>query len=201
MENVLQCELENLRAIAGRLGAATASVILLRKRIPGRILYHWPEAAGRNALGTFGTSAVFPGPGPERLAAEDPAAAFLKPLAPCASSFLVSWLGTPEVQTVIAFGFSGNAVPAREVWREASQAIRLMSLAAWCSDEVNFLRAELAAVSERLGQRKLIERAKGVLQARHGWNEQQAYEHLRRLSRQRRTSMGTVAGSLIGSFV
>ena len=64
----------------------------------------------------------------------------------------------------------------------------------------NFLlKAELQKVTERLAVRKHIERAKGIIQARNGWTEEEAYLHLRRLSRQTRTPMGEIARSMIAS--
>jgi GAF domain-containing protein len=52
-------------------------------------------------------------------------------------------------------------------------------------------------LSEQLADRKLFDRAKGVLQARFGWTEEQAYLHLRRTSRQRRTAMREIATDVI----
>ncbi|HEV3332226.1 MAG TPA: ANTAR domain-containing protein [Bryobacteraceae bacterium] len=72
-------------------------------------------------------------------------------------------------------------------------------MAAWSVSEVLRLQAELALVNDRLGKRKLVERAKGMLQVERGLDEQQAYEHLRRLSRQRRVRMSEIARDLLGT--
>ena len=59
------------------------------------------------------------------------------------------------------------------------------------------LKAELQRANERLAGRKNIERAKGIIQNRHGWTEEEAYLHLRRLSRKTRKPMGEIARSFI----
>jgi response regulator NasT len=68
------------------------------------------------------------------------------------------------------------------------------------TSEIGKLRRDHNVVSDRLGQRKLVERAKGILQARHGWTEQQAYEHLRKLSRHRRKTLADTAQDLLRTF-
>ena len=48
-------------------------------------------------------------------------------------------------------------------------------------------------MKRQLETRKLVERAKGLLQEALGWSEEQAYLHIRRLSRQQRTPMREIA--------
>lgn len=67
-------------------------------------------------------------------------------------------------------------------------------------DEVNELRERLCVLRQenlilekRLMERKLVERAKGLLQLRFSWTEEEAYYHLRRTSRQQRIPMAAVA--------
>jgi len=72
-------------------------------------------------------------------------------------------------------------------------------LAARSLKEVDRLRAELRAVNGRFAGRKLVERAKGVLQSQRGLDEPQAYEHLRRMSRQRRLPMAKLAEEILGA--
>ena len=55
------------------------------------------------------------------------------------------------------------------------------------------LREQLRQVAQDLADRKLVERAKGLLQARFLWTEEEAYLQLRRLSRRRRTPMREIA--------
>jgi signal transduction protein with GAF and PtsI domain len=60
------------------------------------------------------------------------------------------------------------------------------------------LESEVEALSRKLADRKLLERAKGLLQVSHQWTEEQAYLNLRRTSRQRRTAMRDIAQEVIG---
>lgn len=57
--------------------------------------------------------------------------------------------------------------------------------------------AEYTKLSEELAERKILDRAKGILQARLAWTEEQAYLHLRRSSRRRRTAMRVIAREVI----
>jgi response regulator NasT len=59
--------------------------------------------------------------------------------------------------------------------------------------EVAGLRTGLADLEQRLEARKLIERAKAVLQARFGWDEQAAFAWLQRAAMDARTPMADVA--------
>jgi len=59
------------------------------------------------------------------------------------------------------------------------------------------LETENSQLSERLEVRKLIERAKGVLQRDYGMDEAAAYHALQRESRQRRKSMREIAEAVL----
>jgi len=59
------------------------------------------------------------------------------------------------------------------------------------------LRREIDNLNRQLADRKLLERAKGLLQARYQWSEEQAYLHLRNLSRRRRTPLREIALEVI----
>jgi GAF domain-containing protein len=59
------------------------------------------------------------------------------------------------------------------------------------------LQKEVEQLKLQLAGRKLVERAKGLLQARFEWSEEQAYLFLRRSSRQRRTPMRDLALEII----
>src|SRR5271157_5910618 len=61
------------------------------------------------------------------------------------------------------------------------------------------LREQLQKANQDLVNRKLVERAKGLLQARFQWTEEEAYLRLRRQSRRRRTPMPEIARELIES--
>ena len=59
------------------------------------------------------------------------------------------------------------------------------------------LRREIDNLNRQLADRKLLERAKGLIQTRFQWSEEQAYLHLRNLSRRRRTPMREIALEVI----
>ena len=65
------------------------------------------------------------------------------------------------------------------------------------SDENQSLRGEVERLTRQLADRKLIDRAKGILQARFAWTEEQAYLYLRRSSRSRRTPLRDIALGII----
>jgi GAF domain-containing protein len=59
------------------------------------------------------------------------------------------------------------------------------------------LREELERTTRQLADRKILERAKGLLQQSFGWSEEEAYLQIRRLSRQQRTPMREIARAVI----
>jgi hypothetical protein len=61
------------------------------------------------------------------------------------------------------------------------------------------LEREVEKLTRRLADRKLFERAKGLIQSRFEWTEEQAYFCLRNLSRRLRTPMREVALEIIGT--
>ncbi|MCP2344176.1 ANTAR domain-containing response regulator [Nonomuraea roseoviolacea] len=64
-------------------------------------------------------------------------------------------------------------------------------------EEMVALSAEVSSLSERLETRKLVERAKGLLMAAHGWSEPQAFRWIQKASMDRRLSMREVAQIVI----
>ena len=56
---------------------------------------------------------------------------------------------------------------------------------------------ETAQLRESLSARKVIERAKGLLMARDGLDEEQAYRHIQSLARRQRCSMRAVAEEIL----
>jgi two-component system, response regulator PdtaR len=64
-------------------------------------------------------------------------------------------------------------------------------------DEVLALEREVADLRGRLETRKLVDRAKALLQSAHGMDESQAFRWIQRTSMDRRLSMREVAESLI----
>ena len=59
--------------------------------------------------------------------------------------------------------------------------------------EMAALEREVADLGDRLQNRKLTERAKGLLQARHGMTEPEAFKWMQRAAMDRRTTMKRVA--------
>jgi len=59
--------------------------------------------------------------------------------------------------------------------------------------EIVQLEAEVSDLTGRLEARKVVERAKGVLQTEHGLTEPDAFRWIQRTSMNRRTSMKAVA--------
>ena len=59
--------------------------------------------------------------------------------------------------------------------------------------EISALEKEVASLSERLETRKLVERAKGLLQANQGMTEPEAFKWIQRAAMDRRTTMKRVA--------
>ncbi|NMG43494.1 ANTAR domain-containing protein [Aromatoleum toluvorans] len=64
-------------------------------------------------------------------------------------------------------------------------------------EEHQAVRAELAAATKKLSERKLIERAKGVLMKSRGMDEAEAYAALRKLAMERAKPMAAVAQDLL----
>jgi response regulator NasT len=67
-------------------------------------------------------------------------------------------------------------------------------------DELQALRAEAESLADALTARKAIERAKGLLMAKEGLTEQEAFERLRRASQLSGRPLKVVAEALIATF-
>lgn len=59
------------------------------------------------------------------------------------------------------------------------------------------LKQELAAATKKLSERKVVEKAKGILMKTRGLDEDQAYAALRKLAMERSQPIGKVAGDLV----
>lgn len=78
-----------------------------------------------------------------------------------------------------------------------SDLIPAIELAVSRFSEVTGLEREVADLTERLEARKLIERAKGLLQANHAMTEPEAFKWMQRAAMDQRTSMKKVAEVVI----
>lgn len=63
--------------------------------------------------------------------------------------------------------------------------------------EVEVLRREIEKLTQKLAARKILERAKSILQKEFGWTEEEAYLHIRRVSRQNHIPMRQIAVNVI----
>jgi len=71
-------------------------------------------------------------------------------------------------------------------------------LVAWARfDELRGLTTENASLRQTLNNRKIIERAKGVLMKRHRWSEADAFRRLQRGAMNRRVAMVDLAQSIL----
>ena len=59
------------------------------------------------------------------------------------------------------------------------------------------LKQELATATRKLSERKLVEKAKGILMKTRGLDEDQAYAALRKLAMERAQPIGKVSGDLV----
>jgi two-component system, response regulator PdtaR len=66
--------------------------------------------------------------------------------------------------------------------------------------ELQALEQEVAGLTERLETRKTIERAKGLLMAKQGMSEPDAFRWIQRTAMDRRTTMKAVADVVVDSF-
>jgi two-component system, response regulator PdtaR len=64
--------------------------------------------------------------------------------------------------------------------------------------EIRALDTEVATLRDRLEVRKLLDRAKGVLQSQHGLSEPEAFRWIQKTSMDRRLTMRAVAEAVIG---
>ncbi|TDD31827.1 response regulator [Actinomadura sp. KC06] len=63
--------------------------------------------------------------------------------------------------------------------------------------ELRALEAEVAGLQERLETRKVVDRAKGLLQEAHGWSEADAFRWIQKTSMDRRLTMRAVAEAVV----
>ncbi|MDP7702268.1 MULTISPECIES: ANTAR domain-containing response regulator [unclassified Mycobacterium] len=75
----------------------------------------------------------------------------------------------------------------------ASDLVPAIELAVSRFSELTALEREVETLSDRLETRKLVERAKGLLQVKQGMTEPEAFKWIQRAAMDRRTSMKRVA--------
>ena len=72
-----------------------------------------------------------------------------------------------------------------------------IAMAASRFQEIRALESEVGSLRDRLEVRKLLDRAKGLLQSEHGMSEPQAFRWIQKTSMDRRLTMRTVAEAVI----
>ena len=83
---------------------------------------------------------------------------------------------------------------------EKRDLLPAIEMAIWRFAEIRALEAEVKGLRERLEARKLIERAKGLLMAKHGLTEPEAFRWIQRTAMDRRTTMRAVADAVVSSI-
>jgi two-component system, response regulator PdtaR len=66
--------------------------------------------------------------------------------------------------------------------------------------ELQALEAEVAGLSDQLATRKLVDRAKGLLMAKNGMTEPEAFRWIQRTAMDRRSTMKAVAEAVVETF-
>ena len=200
-EDALERGLAGLERSAAELSAGTLAVLVIEATCL-EIAYRRPSAGGVPLAETCHApemrQALAAGSGP--VPADSAVARFLTAfVAPAAKSFLLfPWRARSRVVTIV-FGFAECEPVHASVPAHVVESLNLAALAAWSVKEVTRLRAELRVVNGQFAARKLVERAKVLLQAERGMNEREAYEYLRKMSRQRRITLSKLAEDLLGA--
>ena len=100
---------------------------------------------------------------------------------------------TSRVKEAVAAGVSAYIVAGLEPLRVRP----ILDVALARFEHEQGLRRELASVKDELQERKIIDRAKGLLMQRHGLSEQAAYDKLRKAAMDKGLRMSEVAQRLI----
>ena len=87
----------------------------------------------------------------------------------------------------------------RAAWNRAEQ-IRVRWLADH-SDPDRLRYSAHARLQARMASMPVIEQAKGIIMARHGWSEEQAFDALRRASRRENVKVRDLAASIVARTV
>jgi response regulator NasT len=80
---------------------------------------------------------------------------------------------------------------------EAARVNTIVQVACARFEEFQRLKAELAEVNLKLSDRKLVERAKGLLMRSRGLSEENAYHALRKLAMSKKLRLGDIAQQVI----
>jgi two-component system, response regulator / RNA-binding antiterminator len=101
--------------------------------------------------------------------------------------------GGDAIREAVRAGVSAYVVDGLDAGRVNS----IVEVACARFDELQRLKVELADANLKLSERKLIERAKGLLMQSRGISEDQAYHALRKLAMSKKQRLGDVAQQVI----
>ena len=101
--------------------------------------------------------------------------------------------GGAAIRDAVRAGVSAYVVDGLDTARVNS----IVQVACARFDEYQRLRAELAEANLKLSERKLVERAKGLLMQSRGVSEDEAYHALRKLAMSKKLRLGDVAQQVI----
>jgi response regulator NasT len=111
---------------------------------------------------------------------------------------VVALTGPQEHELDEAHGALGDCFHAHLVKPVAAHQLESAVRAAWAFFcQTRQLGAEITSLRHTLNNRKVIERAKGVLMKRHHWSEPVAYRHLQRAAMNERATMVRVAQDIL----
>jgi two-component system, response regulator / RNA-binding antiterminator len=100
---------------------------------------------------------------------------------------------TSTIRSAIKAGVAAYVVDGFEIERLKP----VVDVAVARFDEHQALKRELAATSRKLSERKLIDKAKGILMKSRGMDEETAYAALRKLAMERSQPLAKVAANLV----
>jgi response regulator NasT len=104
---------------------------------------------------------------------------------------------TPHmIQHVIKAGVNAFIVDDIQIQRLPS----IVNIAIARFNEQQNLEKELSTVKTKLADRKILERAKGILMSQKSMSEEEAYNSLRKMAMDKGLSMATVSENLIDAF-
>ena len=100
---------------------------------------------------------------------------------------------TASIDAAMAAGVSAYIVAGLQA--ERIQPVLNVALARFRQEEK--LRAELSESRHKLLERKVIERAKGLLMTHHGLTEEQAYQRLRSMAMNKKLKLADIAQRIL----
>jgi hypothetical protein len=182
------------------LGASSAAV--LRNAEWGTEIAHFWSAGGGEGTGTIRNQSLSRAEGSGEAgdaidAGSLPAKLLLEVIGPGSHSFLIHRWEANRRAIAIVLGFANPEPPLQRLPEAVQAGLDLVALAFWSTREITRLRAELKEADRRLASRKLVERAKGVLQLERGISEESAYAYLRGQSRRRRVTLARIAEEVV----